>query len=149
MRVSMYFLHLELTFTPHYIITDKGLLGLSKIGHIRNKDVISQARGLFIRYPLQSQPDPPTAVPAAIDSKVPSDIQEAEGAAVEAGGSPTHSHREVFIRSFVFHPDLPIRIDYVRKGFNIVAVVSVCVCVNVHVCVWGGGGGGGIHVIFL
>ena len=31
MRVSMYFLHLELTFTPppppHYIITDKGLLG--------------------------------------------------------------------------------------------------------------------------
>ena len=26
MRVSMYFLHLVLTFTPHYIITDKGLL---------------------------------------------------------------------------------------------------------------------------
>ena len=26
MRVSMYFLHLELTFTPHYIIMDKGLL---------------------------------------------------------------------------------------------------------------------------
>ena len=26
MRVSMHFLHLELTFTPHYIITDKGLL---------------------------------------------------------------------------------------------------------------------------
>ena len=26
MRVSMYFLHLELTFTPYYIITDKGLL---------------------------------------------------------------------------------------------------------------------------
>ena len=25
MYVSMYFLHLELTFTPHYIITDKGL----------------------------------------------------------------------------------------------------------------------------
>ena len=25
-RVSMYFLHLELTFTPHYIITDKGQL---------------------------------------------------------------------------------------------------------------------------
>ena len=24
--VSMYLLHLELTFTPHYIITDKGLL---------------------------------------------------------------------------------------------------------------------------
>ena len=24
MRVSMYFLHLELTFTPHYIIMDKG-----------------------------------------------------------------------------------------------------------------------------
>ena len=28
MHVSMYFLHLELTFTPHYIITDKGLLRL-------------------------------------------------------------------------------------------------------------------------
>ena len=28
MRVSMYFLHLELTFTPHYIIMDKGLLAL-------------------------------------------------------------------------------------------------------------------------
>ena len=26
MHISMYFLHLELTFTPHYIITDKGLL---------------------------------------------------------------------------------------------------------------------------
>ena len=26
MRVSMYFFHLVLTFTPHYIITDKGLL---------------------------------------------------------------------------------------------------------------------------
>ena len=26
MRVSTYFLHLVLTFTPHYIITDKGLL---------------------------------------------------------------------------------------------------------------------------
>ena len=26
MRVSMYFLHLERTFTPHYIITDKGLI---------------------------------------------------------------------------------------------------------------------------
>ena len=25
MHVSMYFLHLELTFTLHYIITDKGL----------------------------------------------------------------------------------------------------------------------------
>ena len=25
----MYFLHLELTFTPHYIITDKGLLNQS------------------------------------------------------------------------------------------------------------------------
>ena len=28
MRVSMYFLHLDLIFTPHYIITDKGLLTL-------------------------------------------------------------------------------------------------------------------------
>ena len=26
MRVSMYFSHLVLTFTPHYIIMDKGLL---------------------------------------------------------------------------------------------------------------------------
>ena len=42
MRVSMYFLHLVLTFTPHYIITDKGLLQLvdsftgdcSPIGHL-------------------------------------------------------------------------------------------------------------------
>ena len=31
MRVSMYFLHLELTFTPHYIITDKGLI----LPHVR------------------------------------------------------------------------------------------------------------------
>ena len=28
MYVSMYFLHLVLTLTPHYIITDKGLLDL-------------------------------------------------------------------------------------------------------------------------
>ena len=28
MHVSMYSLHLVLTFTPHYIITDKGLLSL-------------------------------------------------------------------------------------------------------------------------
>ena len=34
MHVSMYFLHLELTFTPHYIITDKGLL---KFGRIERK----------------------------------------------------------------------------------------------------------------
>ena len=27
MHISMYFLHLVLVFTPHYIITDKGLLG--------------------------------------------------------------------------------------------------------------------------
>ena len=27
MHVSMYFLHLELTFTPHYILTDKGSIG--------------------------------------------------------------------------------------------------------------------------
>ena len=32
MHVSMYFLHLELTFTPHYIITDKGLLDPVQIG---------------------------------------------------------------------------------------------------------------------
>ena len=31
MRVSMYFLYLVLTFTPHYIITDKGLLYLPYI----------------------------------------------------------------------------------------------------------------------
>ena len=31
MRVSMYFLYLVLTFTPHYIITDKGLLGIYRI----------------------------------------------------------------------------------------------------------------------
>ena len=37
MRVSMYFLHLELTFTPHYIITDKGLLGT-------NCDVVDSIR---------------------------------------------------------------------------------------------------------
>ena len=29
MHVSMYFLHLEHTFTPHYIITDKGQLCIS------------------------------------------------------------------------------------------------------------------------
>ena len=29
MHVSMYFLHLVLTFTPHYIITDKGLMNHS------------------------------------------------------------------------------------------------------------------------
>ena len=28
MRVSMYFLYLVLTFTPHYIITDKGVLNI-------------------------------------------------------------------------------------------------------------------------
>ena len=32
MRVSMYFLHLELTFTSHYIITDKGLLTKFRAG---------------------------------------------------------------------------------------------------------------------
>ena len=34
MYVSMYFLHLVLTFTPHYIIMDKGLLGIDYGGHI-------------------------------------------------------------------------------------------------------------------
>ena len=27
-------------------------------------------------------------------------------------------HQEVFIRSFVFQPELPIRIDYEAKGFK-------------------------------
>ena len=31
MRVSMYFLYLVLTFTPHYIITDKGQLCLQAV----------------------------------------------------------------------------------------------------------------------
>ena len=35
MHVSMYFLHLELTFTPHYIITDKGLLRSSTFKSIK------------------------------------------------------------------------------------------------------------------
>ena len=33
MRVSMYFLHLVLTFTPHYIIMDKGVEALGKVGY--------------------------------------------------------------------------------------------------------------------
>ena len=28
MHVAMYFIHLVLAFTPHYIITDKGLLNI-------------------------------------------------------------------------------------------------------------------------
>ena len=40
-------------------------------------------------------------------------------------GSPSHPNiNQVFVRSFVFHPDLLIRIDYVRKGFNTQAVVG-------------------------
>ena len=33
MRVSMYFLHLVPTFTPHYIITDKGLLQVLQVAN--------------------------------------------------------------------------------------------------------------------
>ena len=46
MRVSMYFLQLELTFTPHYIITDKGLL---KPGY--DVTIIKKFRWLNFRGP--------------------------------------------------------------------------------------------------
>lgn len=43
------------------------------------------------------------------------------GAGVVESESPSPIHnqqREVFIRSFIFQPDLPIRIDYEAKGFK-------------------------------
>ena len=44
MRVSMYFLHLELTFTPHYIITDKGYWSLPVSGVQRCSGSLEQPR---------------------------------------------------------------------------------------------------------
>ena len=61
MHVSMYFFHLELTFTPHYIITDKGLLHELIGVHIiyRSAELINnivcflqQAVGVFELYIL-------------------------------------------------------------------------------------------------
>lgn len=43
------------------------------------------------------------------------------------GGERTSTSQqpgEVFIRSFVFHPDLPIRVDYEGKRFDTMAVVG-------------------------
>ena len=43
------------------------------------------------------------------------------GAGVVESESPSpmlNQQREVFIRSFIFQPDLPIRIDYEAKGFK-------------------------------
>ena len=40
MRVSMDFLHLELTFTPHYIITDKGLLYVNKKATVTGLQIV-------------------------------------------------------------------------------------------------------------
>ena len=36
----------------------------------------------------------------------------------DSASSPSSSSQEVFIRSFIFQPDLPIRIDYEAKGFK-------------------------------
>ena len=40
--------------------------------------------------------------------------------------------QQVFIRSFKFHPDLPIRIDYEAKGFKTEIVSMVCIGVITH-----------------
>lgn len=43
------------------------------------------------------------------------------------GGERTSTSQqpgEVFIRSFVFHPELPIRVDYEGKRFDTMAVVG-------------------------
>ena len=66
--------------------------------------------------------EPTTATAASVASTV-SDGQPA-GAAVN-GTAAAAAAPEVFIKSFVFHPDLPIRIDYWAKGFKIEAVVRV------------------------
>ena len=47
-----------------------------------------------------------------------SDVEEV------AGGK---SAGEVFVRSFIFHPELPIRIDYLGKHFQNEAMVRTCV----------------------
>lgn len=43
-----------------------------------------------------------------------------------SSGERTSVAEDVFIRSFVFHPDLPIRVDYEGKRFNMMAVVRTC-----------------------
>ena len=48
---------------------------------------------------------------------------EETGASDGGSGERTSVAEDVFIRSFVFHPDLPIRVDYEGKRFNMMAVV--------------------------
>ena len=53
---------------------------------------------------------------------------EAKRASSRGGGEKVSTGQqpgEVFIRSFVFHPDLPIRVDYEGKRFDTMAVVSI------------------------
>ena len=50
--------------------------------------------------------------------------------AAESGGEAVSgsSSSDVFIKSFVFQPELPIRIDYEGKRFQMEAVVCVYMC---------------------
>ena len=52
-------------------------------------------------------------------------LEETEASSGGSGERTSDRQRpeDVFIRSFVFHPDLPIRVDYEGKRFNMMAVV--------------------------
>ena len=54
-----------------------------------------------------------------------STLEETEASSGGSGERTSDGQRpgDMFIRSFVFHPDLPIRVDYEGKRFNMMAVV--------------------------
>lgn len=54
-----------------------------------------------------------------------STLEETEASSGGSGEKTSDGQRpgDMFIRSFVFHPDLPIRVDYEGKRFNMMAVV--------------------------
>ena len=68
-------------------------------------------------FPLATNVVP---VPTSDDTGAVDQRKRSESGSSTGSQSPVirRSHQEVFIRSFLFQPELPIRIDYEAKGFK-------------------------------
>ena len=79
-------------------------------------------------------------LPSLDDAGVDPQTRERSSSGSSTGSqSPVlrRSNKEVFVRSFVFQPELPIRIDYEAKGFKTEMVTKLVLHVHVHVHVHG------------
>ena len=76
-------------------------------------------------------------LPSLDDAGVDPQARERSSSGSSTGSqSPVlrRSNKEVFIRSFVFQPELPIRIDYEAKGFKTEMVTKLVYMYTHEVC---------------